>query len=248
MAALGNLVAGLTHEVNQPVGTIRSATDVNNRVIKRFADFLENNGGDESARRDELKRLVEILKQNNESSASGTRRIEKIVHSLRSFSRVDEAEFQRADVHEGIESTLTLIAPEIASGVRIEKEYGDVPECYMYPGELNQVIMNLLLNALDAVDGRGVVKIKTWSADGFINLLVSDNGRGIPEEGIKTLFDPGFTTKHSRVRMRTGLYTSYNIVRKHHGEIHVDSEQGKGTTFTVTFPDRLEQLVSGRPS
>ncbi|MCK4773350.1 MAG: hypothetical protein KAT30_01140, partial [Candidatus Krumholzibacteria bacterium] len=248
MAALGNLVAGLTHEVNQPVGTIRSATDVNNRVIKRFADFLENNGGDESARRDELKRLVEILKQNNESSASGTRRIEKIVHSLRSFSRVDEAEFQRADVHEGIESTLTLIAPEIASGVRIEKEYGDVPECYMYPGELNQVIMNLLLNALDAVDGRGVVKIKTWSADGFMNLLVSDNGKGIPEESIKTLFDPGFTTKHSRVRMRTGLYTSYNIVRKHHGEIHVDSEQGKGTTFTVTFPDRLEQLVSRRPS
>ncbi len=248
MAALGNLVAGLTHEVNQPVGTIRSATDVNNRVIKRFADFLENNVGDESARRDELKRLVEILKQNNESSASGTRRIEKIVHSLRSFSRVDEAEFQRADVHEGIESTLTLIAPEIASGVRIEKEYGDVPECYMYPGELNQVIMNLLLNALDAVDGRGVVKIKTWSADGFMNLLVSDNGKGIPEESIKTLFDPGFTTKHSRVRMRTGLYTSYNIVRKHHGEIHVDSEQGKGTTFTVTFPDRLEQLVSRRPS
>ncbi len=248
MVALGNLVAGLTHEVNQPVGTIRSATDVNNRVIKRFADFLENNGGDESARRDELKRLVEILKQNNESSASGTRRIEKIVHSLKSFSRVDEAEFQRADIHDGIESTLTLIAPEIPSGVRIEKEYGDVPECYMYPGELNQVIMNLLLNALDAVDGRGVVKIKTWSADGFINLLVSDNGRGIPEERIKTMFDPGFTTKHSRVRMRTGLYTSYNIVRKHHGEIHVDSELGEGTTFTVTFPDRLEQLVSRRPS
>ena len=122
MVALGNLVAGLTHEVNQPVSTIRSATDVNNRVIKRFADFLENNEGDESARRDELKRLVEILKQNNESSASGTRRIEKIVNSLRSFSRVDEAEFQKADIHDGIESALTLIAPEIPSGVRIEKE------------------------------------------------------------------------------------------------------------------------------
>jgi len=243
MAALGTLVAGVTHEVNQPISTIRSAADVNNRAIRRFVDFLQENGSDERMRREELERLVDILKENNENSASGARRIEKIVQSLRSFSRLDEADFQRADIHEGIESTLTLIEKEIPHNVRIEKEYGDVPLCYMYPGELNQVMMNLIMNAVAAIDDGGVIWIKTWAADGFVNVLVFDNGRGISQDRIKTLFEPGFTTKQSRVRMRTGLYTSYNIVRKHHGDIHVESSPGEGTTFTVTFPERLDLLV-----
>jgi signal transduction histidine kinase len=103
--------------------------------------------------------------------------------------------------------------------------------------------MNLLLNAVAAVDGEGVVKIKTRASGGAVNIEISDDGRGIENDKLKSLFDPGFTTRESRVRMRTGLYTSYGIVHKHHGEIEVESELGKGTTFTVTIPDRLETIV-----
>lgn len=246
MAALGNLVAGLTHEVNSPIGAIKSATDITNRAIQKFGAFADRSVGGAVVDDGELNKLVEVLRVSTETAAAGTGRIEKILRSLQSFSRVDEAEFQKADVRDGLESTLTLIAPEIPAGVEIVREYGEVPACYMYPGELNQVFMNLLLNAIDAVGDSGVVKIKTWAANGSVNIAVSDNGKGIPGEQIDTLFDPGFTTKRSQVRMRTGLYTSYNVIQKHHGEIHVDSEQGRGTTFTITFPDRLEQLVIGQ--
>jgi signal transduction histidine kinase len=237
MAALGNLVAGLTHEVNQPIGVIKSATDLTKRAIQRVNDLAGNDGDGN------LKKLVELIRVNNDNSTVGAARIEKILKSLQTFSRLDEAEFQMADVQEGLESTLTLIGPEIPAGVRVERDYGEVPACYMYPGELNQVFMNVLLNALAAVGEDGVVGVKTRFSGGFVNVVISDNGRGIPDEKIKSLFEPGFTTRRSRVRMRTGLYTSYNIIQKHHGEIRVDSEPDSGTAFTITFPDHLEQLV-----
>ena len=240
MAALGRLVAGLTHEVNQPIGAIKSATDVTLRALQRFDGYAEKDGNGNDG---ELQKLIEVLRVNNNNTAGGTVRIEKILRSLQSFSRLDEADFQKTDIHEGLESTLTLIAPEIPEGVRVEKEFGDVAECYAYPGELNQVFMNLLLNAIDALDGTGLINIKTWTADGFVNVVISDNGRGIAQDKLKALFDPGFTTRDSRVRMRTGLYTSYAIIHKHHGDIQVDSEPGQGTTFTITFPDNLENII-----
>jgi signal transduction histidine kinase len=237
MVALGNLVAGLTHEINQPIGAIKSAADVTTRAIQR----LNDSGGSEA--RGEVDKLVELLRVNNDNSTVGATRIEKILKSLQTFSRLDEADFQKADLHEGLESTLTLIGSEIPGGVQVERDYDEIPECYMYPGELNQVFMNLLLNALAAVDGEGVVRIETRASNGNVSIVISDSGRGIPDEKLKNLFDPGFTTRKSRVRMRTGLYTSYNIVHKHHGEIDVDSKPGEGTTFTITFPDHLEKLI-----
>jgi signal transduction histidine kinase len=236
MAALGSLVAGITHEVTQPIGAMKSAADVAARAIKRIGDIPVGSG--------ELARLVDMLRVNNDTASDGAARIETILKSLKSFSRLDEADFQKSDIHEGLESTLTLIGPGIPDGVIIEKDYGDVNACFMYPGELNQVFMNLLLNAIDAVDGGGVIGIRTWAADGFINIQVTDTGRGIPEDKLKDLFDPGFTTRDSRVRMRTGLYTSLAIVHKHHGEINVVSNPGKGTTFTITFPDHLDRLIN----
>jgi two-component system NtrC family sensor kinase len=110
------------------------------------------------------------------------------------------------------------------------------------------VFMNLLLNAAHAVDVGGKISVRTWRADGFVNVSISDTGKGIPEDKLKDLFDPGFTTRNARVRMRTGLYASYNILQKHYGDIHVDSQPGKGTTFTITFPDNLDEIVSRRAS
>ena len=240
MAVLGRLVAGLTHEVNQPIGAIRSATDVAARALQRMDRYFE-----QSDRWDEdLFKLVDVLRVNNNTASGGAARIEKILRSLQSFSRIDEADFQKTDIHEGLESAITLIAPEVPEGVLVEKDFGDVGECYVYPGELNQVFMNLLLNAIHALDGEGIIKIKTWAADGFVNVVISDNGRGIPRHELKSLFEPGFTTRDSRVHMRTGLYTSYAIIHKHHGDIQVESELGEGTTFTITIPDRLEKIVN----
>jgi signal transduction histidine kinase len=241
MAALGHLVAGLTHEVTQPIGAIRSATDVATRALEKIGSYAEENGGGANG---DMRQLIDVLRVNNTNAAGGAARIEKLLKSLQSFSRIDEADFQKTNIHEGLESALTLIAPEIPAGVRVEKDFGDGCECYLYPGELNQVFMNLLLNAIDAVEGDGVIKIKTWAADGFINIVIADNGRGIPQDKLKTLFDPGFTTRDARVHMRTGLYTSYAIIHKHHGDIQVDSQSGGGTTFTITIPDHLEKIIN----
>jgi signal transduction histidine kinase len=241
MAALGQLVAGITHEVTQPIGAIKSAADVAARALQRVDTRAKQKGGEKSD--GELARLLDVLRVNNNNTMGAASRIEKILRSMQSFSRLDEAEFQKVDINEGLESTLTLIGPEISEGVRVEKSFGKIPRCFVYPGELNQVFMHLLLNAIDAVEDSGVVKVKTWASDRFVNVVISDNGRGIPEDRRKSLFDPGFTTKNSRVRMRTGLYTSYAIIHKHRGEITVDSELGKGTTFTVTFPDHLETII-----
>jgi signal transduction histidine kinase len=245
MAALGKLVAGLTHEVNNPVGAIRSAADVNRRVVDKLEQYIKNSNGSADV---EVVRVVDALRANIDVSSDGAGRIEKILNSLQTFSRLDESPFQKADIHEGINSTLTLIGPELDTGVEVVMEFGEVESCYHYPGELNQVFMNLLLNAVRAMDGKGRITIRTWRADGFINISFTDTGKGIPEKDLKDLFDPGFTTRESRVRMRTGLYASYNIVHRHHGDIHVDSTPGQGTTFTITFPGNLEELESGRVS
>jgi signal transduction histidine kinase len=245
MAALGKLVAGLTHEVNTPVSAIRSAADVNRRAVEKLENYIIENGGENGR---ELGRLVEALRANVDISRDGVSRIDTILKSLKSFSRLDESDFQKADIHEGIDSTLTLIGAEFAEGVEVKKQFGDVTSCYHYPGELNQVFMNLLLNAAHAVDVGGKISVRTWRADGFVNVSISDTGKGIPEDKLKDLFDPGFTTRNARVRMRTGLYASYNILQKHYGDIHVDSQPGKGTTFTITFPDNLDEIVSRRAS
>ncbi len=236
MAALGGLVAGITHEVTQPIGAIKGAADVTARVIKRIGDIPGGDG--------ELEKLVGLMRVNNDTASDGAARIETILKSLQSFSRLDEADFQKVDIHEGLESTLTLIDSEVPVNVEVVKSYGEVPACFMYPGELNQVFMNLLINAIAAVDRRGIIGVETWAADGFVNVKISDTGRGIPEDKLKTLFDPEFTTRDSRIRMRTGLYTSLAIVHKHHGEINVVSNPGKGTTFTITFPDHLDRLIN----
>ncbi len=245
MAALGKLVAGITHEVNTPVGAIKSAADVNRRAVERLERYIIENGGQNGR---DLSRLVEALRANVDISINGASRIDTILKSLKSFSRLDESDFQKADIHEGIDSTLTLIGTEFAEGVEIARDFGDVPACYQYPGELNQVFMNLLLNAAHATKEGGKISLRTWHADGYVHIAISDTGKGIPEDKLKDLFEPGFTTRNARVRMRTGLYASYNIIQKHHGDIHVDSRLNEGTTFTITFPDNLEELVSKRAS
>jgi signal transduction histidine kinase len=248
MAALGKLVAGVAHELNTPIGTINSTADVSSRSVRKIADLLESSRTfDEIKNSKQLEKSLDILQSNSPVTLTACERINKIVSSLKNFARLDEAEFQKADIHEGLDSTLTLIEPDFKGRISVVKEYGDVPQVACYPGELNQVFMNLLTNAVQAIKGKGTIAIKTFLESDNIHVQISDTGMGIPPEQLGTLFDPGFAKRGLRVKAGLGLFSSYNIVQKHHGQIDVESEAGKGSTFTVVLPTNLRTPENSTP-
>lgn len=247
MASLGSLVAGLVHEINTPLGVIRSGTDVVTRCIVNIVDVLETSGSIEEARSsNRLRRAMNTLKEDNRTVMEATERIAGMSQSLRSFARLDEAPFQKVDIHDGIESALNLLGYEFEERIAIDKQFGEVPDVACYPGELNQVFMNLLTNASQAISGAGTVTIKTFVEDKKVNVKISDTGVGISRDNLEHLFEPMITTTGPRAKAALGLFTSFNIMKKHLGEIHVESEVGKGTDFTVRFPMDLERSVYGR--
>ncbi len=163
-------------------------------------------------------------------------RIPKIVQSLNNFARSDEADFKKADIHEGIDSTLMLVLHELKDRVEVIQEYGDIPQINCYPNQLNQVFMNLLLNAAHSVEDSGIITIKTFAVDKYVCIRISDTGKGIPSEHINRIYDPGFTTKGLGVGTGLGLSIYYNITQHHKGTVSVESEVGKDTEFTLTLP------------
>jgi signal transduction histidine kinase len=237
MASLGNLVAGVAHEVNNPIGAVHSAADVTGRCIGKIRGILKSSQTlqevNDSA---QLHKSLQILEDNNKITALASDRIEKIVRSLRGFARLDEAEYQKADIHEGLNSTLTLLEHEMKDRIAVVKEYGQVPEINCYPSQLNQVFMNVLKNAVQAIEEKGRIAIKTYLDNGKVMVEISDDGSGIPPEDIDKIFNPGFTTRGVGVGTGLGLSISYNIIEKHHGDIRVTSEVGKGTSFTIVLP------------
>lgn len=241
MAALGKLTAGVAHEVNSPAGAIHASMDVSRRVIARIHDELNRNGSAEDAgKNEELKRYLEILSDNNQTVTAAGKRISKIVKSLKNFARLDEAELQRAaDVHEGIEDTLALIAPQLGDRIEVVKQFEDLPKIECYPSQLNQLFMTLLANASESIENKGIITIATSATRGRIQIDISDTGRGIPSDRLENIFDVGLSRKGPRMRMRAGLANCYAIVQKHRGEISVESEVGKGTLFRTTLPMRL---------
>ena len=237
MAALGSLVAGVVHELNNPLGAINSAADVSSRCVDKLIEILEGAQTIDDLRDNkELVRCLDILQRDHSVTMEASQRISRIVNSLKSFVRLDKAEFQEADVHEGLDSTVTLLEAEFKDRVEIRKEYGDVPPLRSNPGELNQVFMHLLTNAARAIEDKGTVTIRTYTKNGKVIIEFSDTGVGISPEHIARLFDPSFSRTGPRVKAGLGLFTSYNIMKKHNGDIKVESEVGKGTTFTLVLP------------
>jgi len=241
MAALGKLVAGIAHEINNPIGAINSTNHVTVRCIEKIGHALAD-----SKRLDELKNseqfqsAYKILKDNTRVITTAGDRIAASVRSLRNFVRLDEAEFQKVDIHEGIENTLALLTNELRNGVKVVKKYDELPKITCYPSQLNQVIMILLSNAIQVVGSNGIIHIKTFKRDHLINIQISDNGQGIPHDKIRKLFEFDFSKIGSRIKLATGLVTAYNIMQKHKGKIEVQSKVGQGSTFTISLPMDLK--------
>jgi signal transduction histidine kinase len=237
MAMLGNLAAGLAHEVNNPIGAVNSAADVATRCTakierainesKTIEDVKENSG---------VKKTLQLLVQSNETITTAGKRISRIVNSLKNFALLDEAEYKKVDLHEGIESTLTLLEHELKDRIKVSKEFNDIPEVYCYASQINQVILNILKNASQAIDGDGLIRIKTFVKDKNIVVEISDTGRGIPPEKLEKVFELGFSARGSRVKMGSGLWTAHNIMHQHDGELLVKSKLGEGTIVSVILP------------
>lgn len=177
-----------------------------------------------------------MLQSTNKSTQEAVSRIVKIVKSLKSFARLDQAELEFVDLHEGIDSTLTLLQHLLKDRIELIKNYGQLPELRCYVSQINQVFMNLLTNAAQAIPGRGTITITTRHEGNFAVIEIADTGSGIAPEHLTHIFDPGFTTKGVGVGTGLGLAISYRIIENHRGSIAVESEPGKGTTFTVRLP------------
>ena len=235
LATLGMLVAGVAHEINTPLGALHSNHDVLKRALGRLGNILEDEQVDASEL-DEVRTIVRAIGEVLQINDLAVERMGQIVRSLRSFGRLDRAEIDWVDLHEGLESTLALLAHEFRGRITVVREYGVTPPIECYPQQLNQLWMNLLINASQAVDGPGTITLRTSAADGLVNVEIRDTGAGIPPENLDRIWEPGFTTKGARVGMGLGLLISRQIVEQHGGRMTVQSKVGEGTTFTVHLP------------
>ncbi len=238
MAGLGKLVAGVAHELNNPIGFIYANMGHFERyigVLKSICDKSDVSGED----LEQAQKAFSTLERLITSCSGGAQRIKEIVLGLRAFSRLDEAERKAVDLHEGIDSTLTLLDHHLKDHVTVVKDYGQLPMVECYAGQLNQVLMNLITNAADAIDGEGQITIATAATDDHVTISVEDNGVGMPDDVKSQVFVPFFTTKEVGSGTGLGLSISYGIIEKHGGQIDVDSTVGEGTIFTITLPMKM---------
>jgi two-component system, NtrC family, sensor kinase len=252
LASIGQLAAGVAHEINNPIGYVFSNVRMLEEYLGQLFEMLAAYEDAESriqppevalklaTLRERLQ--IDYLKEDvpglMSESKEGIGRVRAIVQDLKDFSRVDSTqEWQHASLKQGIESTLNVVASEVRYKADVVKEFGDVPEIECLPSQVNQVVMNLVVNAAHAMgEARGTITIRTGAEDGMAWFEVADNGCGIPPENLSRIFDPFFTTKAVGKGTGLGLSLSYGIVQKHGGRIEVNSRVGQGTTFRVWLP------------
>ena len=260
MASIGQLAAGVAHEINNPVGYVASNLSALGRSLNDLLSVLDASERLEASLSGESPELLalralkekvgvgylrEDLRDILAESKEGLERVKKIVLDLKTFSHVDEADWKETDLHAGLDSTLNIVWNELKYKAEVVKEYGNLPEVECVPSQINQVFMNLLVNAGQAIEGRGTITLRTGREEERGWVEVSDTGKGIEAENLKRIFDPFFTTKPVGKGTGLGLSLSYGIIKKHHGQIEVKSTPGQGTTFRVWLP--LRQDVPSKP-
>jgi PAS domain S-box-containing protein len=256
MASIGQLAAGVAYEINNPVGFVNSNLGSLHRYVTslmRLLGLYQQVQGELPATAqqqiDDLKKeldfdfmcddIVELLSE----SLDGLKRVTRIVQDLKNFSHVDEVEYQLADIEDGLESTLRVVWNEVKYKAEVVKEFAGLPKVKCHPFQINQVFMNLLVNASQALQDKGRIVISTGFDERQVWIRVQDTGKGIAPEHLPKIFDPFFTTKPVGQGTGLGLSLSYDIVKKHNGLIEVSSEVGKGTAFTVYLPYELEETA-----
>ncbi len=260
MASIGQLAAGVAHEINNPVGFVNSNLGSLQRYVTDMLRLLSAYEQAEvalpGAAAQEIRQIkeeidVEFLRDDVASllleSLDGLKRVTRIVKDLKDFSHVDESERQWADLEAGLESTLRVVWNELKYKAEVVKEFAGIPHIECFSFQLNQVFMNLLVNASHAIDERGTITIRTGHDDSQLWVEVQDTGKGIKPEHLSRIFEPFFTTKPIGQGTGLGLSLSYGIVQKHDGRIEVTSVLGQGTTFKVILPKPAPAVVIKRP-
>jgi len=250
MASVGVLTAGIAHELNNPINFVSGNVYPLQQDLDEVFSIIEEY--DEAIRNNKLEGFfneVETLKEKIEYSflikeifsllkgiEEGANRSSEIIKGLRSFSRLDDEMCQFYDIHEGIDSSLVLLHNKIKDKINVLKDYGEFEGLECFPSKLNQVIMNILTNSIQAMDGEGELVIQTVSSAIGIKIIIKDNGKGMTPEVKEHIFDPFFTTKEVGQGTGLGLAISYGIIEKHNGNIDVFSQPGKGTEFIISLP------------
>lgn len=261
MVSIGQLAAGVAHEINNPMGFISSNLNSLEEYTNDIRSLIEQYrtlipGLNEAmvieegrvAISERLDRIVALEKEMDidfvlddipslmKECQEGTERIKNIVIDLKDFAHPGDHKLKYADINRSLDSTLNIVWNELKYKATVKKEYGDLPQVKCYPQQLNQVFMNLLVNAAQAIEKQGEINITTRALDRKVEIKISDTGKGIPKGNLSKIFDPFFTTKEVGKGTGLGLNVVYNIIKKHKGTIDVQSEAGKGSTFTIRIP------------
>jgi len=256
MASIGILAAGIIHEINNPVGYIGSNLNTLEKYARKLNDYQQQFYEIIQKHKDklgpgfsnffsDLRKLqndtkldfiIEDLKDAAAESLEGIEKVRKIIADLKDFSRIEKSEMRPEDINAGIDKVLNVVWNELKYKAEVKKEYGVIPEVNCNIQRLEQVFINILVNAAHAIEKRGIISIKTYAEENSVYIRISDTGSGIPEENLKKIFDAFYTTKSAGKGTGLGLSISYKIIQEHKGEIFVESEVGKGTTFTIKLP------------
>ncbi len=236
MATLGQLVAGLTHEINTPISAIRSMNDTKSKAAMKLQTALENMAPDSIEEDHEIRNAMKVILEADQTIDQGTDRLHEIMKNLKNFARLDEAETTMADIHEGLDSVLALIRHDLLINIEVVRDYGEIPPFVCHPRKLNLVFLNILKNACQSIEDKGRITITTSLKKNMVHVAIRDTGKGIKQDDLESIFDPSFTTKDTVVRSSLGLSICYQIIQEHHGKINVESQPGKGSVFTVILP------------
>jgi signal transduction histidine kinase len=252
LAAIGQLAAGVAHEINNPVGYVYSN-------LQSLGSYLEDlfrltDAVDSATRIEDLQAIKKnidytFLKGDLNDllaeSREGIERVKTIISAMKDFSHIEEEEFALSDLHRGIETTLNVVNNELKYKATIIKEFGELPEVECISSQINQVIMNLLVNAAHAIEEFGEIVIRTRCSRDQVMIEVEDNGKGIAEENLNRIFEPFFTTKPVGKGTGLGLSLSFNIIQKHNGSITAEhAASGKGTCFRISLPLKQPDSVN----
>ncbi len=258
MASLGQMVAGVAHEINTPLGYVRNNIEVTHGLFDQTKALIENydklvelltaEDMDEETLGEQLELvsemsepfreddLLESMQELFNDSLYGVDQIAELVLNLKDFSRLDQALTDNVNLNQCVDSALNIGKNILKYKVTVKKQYSELPPLKCAPSQLNQVFLNLLTNAAQAIKDKGFIWIKTWTENNWAHVSIQDNGKGIPPDVLKKVFDPFFTTKPVGEGTGLGLSISYKIIEQHHGQIKVASEVGKGTKFLISLP------------